>query len=247
MAGGAAAIAAQATAQTATPAEARPVVPAEIINRAAADAYIRVTGEIVAANACRTPPRLLASNMALADEDTEADIQLMSNHCRMAFANTASGSSRPIVSMNMPAMPSAPCAPACRARHIWISSGKSPSTVSVTRERWRGWSTRRSIAWAAAMAMRVMHHAGHPSFAQGALSGFRRMSRALLCLFPLAGAALAATPPDKEQLYPFPAGPNAAPARRRHDEEDARRLYRAMVTSDPESVTARRASHNIGR
>ena len=61
----------------------------------AADAYIRVTGEIAAAsgtegpgftnmigslaaaNACRTPLLLLASNMALADEDTEAGIQLM--------------------------------------------------------------------------------------------------------------------------------------------------------------------------
>ncbi|WP_426956293.1 thiamine pyrophosphate-binding protein [Muricoccus radiodurans] len=61
----------------------------------AADAFIRVTGEVAAAsgtegpgftnmigslaaaNACRTPLLFLASNMALADEDTEAGIQLM--------------------------------------------------------------------------------------------------------------------------------------------------------------------------
>jgi hypothetical protein len=53
---------------------------------------------------------------------------------------------------------------------------------------------------------------------------------------------------------PFPPGPNAAlarricsachsantVARRRYDAEDARRLYRVMVTSDLESDTARR-------
>jgi len=82
------------------------------------------------------------------------------------------------------------------------------------------------------------------------------MRRALFCLLLLAGGALAATPPDEDedQLYPFPPGPNAAlarrvcsachsantVARRRYDAEDARRLYRVMVTSDLESATARR-------